>query len=370
MSIRNRFNEKMSRRQVRIACGCLTADKLWSSEVKSDGYSGIIKKADEIAGLLLKLMPLSPVLGGSILLLYLHNISRPELFMSSIASLYGLVALFLGGALVLFAFSLTFIAPWGILSYVLMERGKHGVWKASIWRVTATFSAFPFLVLVIATLGALGTFETYTVMGIVFLLSMFSLLPFDNSEVRVEKCGLIEKSKNFLVQKGWIFPLSGGMCIAALFCSFPIVVLVTLVDSEVIQIVLVMGYAIFSAFMGFALAKIKDWKVWAVFGGTVSFVVIIYMNGPVLSGAAKLLGIRHDDARWYLMVDSKKTQAVLLEDIPRSPDGNYILAATPFSFGENVVICNSKDSKIVTGECVTLDHSEVRLSGKDPSKAK
>jgi hypothetical protein len=70
------------------------------------------------------------------------------------------------------------------------------------------------------------------------------------------------------------------------------------------------------------------------------------------------------------MVDSKKTQAVLPENIPRSADGNYVFAATPFMFGENVVICNSENAKIIIGECVTLDRSEVRLSGKDPAKTK
>lgn len=370
MPTKNRLIERVARRQRGVAYDYFAVKKLGSSEVKRNAYSATIRAADEIAGLLLKLLPLFPVLGGAILLQYLHNINRPELFISSIASPYGLVALFLGGALVLLVFVLTFIAPWGILSYVLMERGKHGLWKASTFKVMLTFSAFPALVMMSAMFGVSMPSKTYIAMGVVYLFSLLSLLPFSKSEGKEERMGVFERFEMSLEQNKAIFPLSIIMWLAALLCSFPIVVLVKLVDDEVIQILLMMGYVIFSAFLGIGLSKVRDWKVWTILGGAVLLIVILYMNDPVLSGAAKFLGIRHDDARWYSMTDSKKTQAVLPESIHRSVDGNYILAATPFSFGENVVICNSEESKIMIAECATLERSEVRLSGKDSAKEK
>lgn len=338
--------------------------------IKLRKQESTFSKLDNSLSFLLKLTPFTPVLGGVILLRYLYYIDKPELFMSSITSLNGLIAILLMGLLILFAITIVMVAPGTLTSYALKERENkiRIIWEPSFWRVSAPFFTFPVLLWVLGLFG--GSFLPYLISLIVYLLSLWSLSPHldagttDIKWWRINMAIVTPKNagKNFE-----LLLLAATMWLAVVFCSFPMLIFMSVAKTTGIQIFLVLSYQLIAVLLALLLWKIKEFKV-AVFIIIITFcIAAVFMSDPILSGTAKLLGVRHDEAQWY-WISNNKIVAILPPNMLRSKDGNYIFAATPFSYGDIKVVCTFRDKKIVLQECSTLDKSDVLLSSFTPKQ--
>lgn len=303
--------------------------------------------------------------------------------MSSIGSLNGLIALLLAGLLVLAVFTLALVMPIVLLTYVFKERSKNSTWNPIRLTAFIPFLIFPVLLYILGLLNNSDTFFILLIF-IVYVASVRALAPnfetIKNSLCKVratakelnpcksskqEKIEITNPTKN-AEKTSDVFLLAGLMLIAVLLCALPMLIIIkTAGATGIYEIPLALVLQVITVGFALILWKQNDWKAIAFVIGIVSILTVFYLNEPLLSGSARIAGIRHDKARWYLITD-KKALSVLPAGMQCSPDGNYIFAASSYSFGENIVLCPSKENKIAIDECVNLTKPEVRLSALTP----
>lgn len=358
-----------------------------SRKVEQNKLNSMLDMLDKLLSIFVKLTPFAPVLGGVVLLRYLYIIGKPELFMSSIGSLNGLIAILLVGILALAVFTLELVMPIALLTYVFKERSKKSSWHPLHLTTFIPFLIFPPFMYV---LGLLNNSNYFLIVLIffVYVASVCALAPnfatiknwlcrgwAEAKKInpcrssKQEEIELINPTEN-AEQTNNLFLLAGLMWLAVMLCATPMLIIIkTAAATENSEIPLAFAFQFIVVVFALMLWKRSDWKAITFVIGTISFLTVIYLNEPLLSGTARLAGIRHNEARWYLITD-KKALSILPAGMQCSPDGNYIFAASPFSFGGDKVLCSSKDKQIVFEECAVFAQSEVRLSGLLPENTR
>lgn len=343
--------------------------------INEDPKSTSAEKVNNVFTLILKLSPLAPFLGALALLRYLHIIGKPELFMTSISSLDGLIAILLMGLITLLSITVVFIASPALLAHVVKERSTEASWQPSLGKAFAPFIAFPVFIYLTGNDGVNLTLA----MGFIYLLSL-RFLSYQTAEITK---GILN-SKSWNQKISWskqqfladfqLIQLAVIFWLAVVFCCFPILVLMSITKSlsEVTQISAVIIYVICVVPFALALSKMKNWWFPLTSLGVLIVFLAYSFDAQILSGATRLLGIRHDEAQWYWIADEK-----IKPILPASmciKDDHFAFAATPFAYGEkivlcakeNKVICPNKDKEVLLEECVTLERSDVKLSGRTP----
>ncbi len=326
-----------------------------------------IEKADKHLGLVLKLSPLIPALGGLLLLWYLHLIQMPNLFMSAIGSPSGLIAISLVGVFLSILFAAIFFFPVFLAKQVLAEHFQKYPNSA------VSFPAIPILFLPLLLVVAPASYFKWeenvasTLIIATILFGSFIVLYPRKHGVRV----------------GWrewaeIIPRIVLLMLAVLLTSLPLLAINSSlgVDSSWLkQFSIDALYLLVAGFFSFLLSKFKDWKaVVAVFAMTV-LIMFIYFHEQVLNGAARTLGIRDDAVKWYWV--SKESVAKLLPkemSLVKRADDYYASARSPFMLGDTRVLCTCTSFVPTKGNkpeicnanennadaCVALEKSEVR----------
>lgn len=298
---------------------------LQSGKLEQDKLNSMLDIPDKLLSILLKLTAFAPVLGGIFLFLYLHRIHKPELFMSSIGSLNELIALLLAGFLVLAVFTLALVMPILLLTHVFKERSKNSTWKPIRYTAFIPFLIFPILLYILGLLN--NSYSDYFLIVFIFIVYLASVWALaqniatnqnwlyrgwatakkitpcrSNKQKEIE---LINPAEN-AEKTSDVFLLAGLMLVAVLLCTSPMLIIIKIAGTTgVSEILPVFAFQFIVVIYARMLWKRSDWKAIAFVIGTISILTVIYLNEPLLSGSARIAGIRHDEALYYLITDKK-----------------------------------------------------------------
>lgn len=310
------------------------------------------------------------ILGGILLLRYLYLIEKPSLFLGSIGSANGLLAVSLAGAVVLLIFGFVFYFPILLAGYALHE--CHGGYL--FFKLLLLFVGFWGVVIFLPVSGLLSNFTrpeiTYIEAIILFIGVIFFLFSYTKYNFKTA------------IKEGFIIRVL-ALWGAVLITAFPMLFVIKNIDLKLedyeIVFVLLLYLFVVVAF-SIAHSQAEDWRFGATLVLFFMILITLYSSLPWLV-TAKLVGIRNELKEWYWSEDAKKILSVLPPQITKLVVGKgvYIYAATAFAYMDTKVICaNIADSdpwendisarrQIDLKQCVILDKSEIRLSGQYPN---
>jgi len=341
------MNERLIRfRGMKAASDWTTRRRKLRSSKRSFQFPTPLALLKDDLDVLLKLFISGSGIAAFFLLIYFHSIGFSDAFLPAISSPQVLLAFFSGGAFFAVYLSFVFLLPVFMINPSYKEIAdvymKLGI---STWQQICALLAFP--------LAMLLTYFTPELLPTLVMLLALQLII-----VRIR----IKEKVSPSIAGQWVF-VAFYWWFGALFLSFPMLVILKWAGewSDARQWFSLFGYA---AVLAVALSFVKrvGWKVFILIPSALIVVVPFWENDFVVSGAARFLGVRHEQMGWY-WVASKVIPTSLLEmDSKKDGDdkGCYLKAMTPFSTADIHILCKAKES-INRANCIlTLDKSDAK----------
>lgn len=268
-------------------------------------------------------------LGAALLLVYFQRIGFPEIFLPVVGSPQVLLAFLFTAAFLATVIVAVFLSPVYMINPSDEEiRRLYKSFDISTVKLVGALLTFPAVLILLS-------FFTQKLWPILMIVFLFHLL--------ISKVG-IKKKINLIFAKQWV-GLAVYWLIASLFCLWPILVVIRLSGEVWTQLLILFLYFLLLVAILHGVRKF-GWPLFLI--TLVCFLVpaLIWGNDFFMPAAARLLGARHDDLRWY-WVDSKVIQSLpqgMIGHLADNKEGYYVRAMTPFSTSDIHVLCSNKDA--------------------------
>lgn len=291
------------------------------------------------------------VIGGGaaafFLLIYLHSIGFSAVFLPAIGSPQVLLAFFSGGAFFAAYLTFVFLLPVFMINPSHQELAKiYGRLGITRWQQFFALLAFPIVMLLVLFIQ-----ELWPILVLLFVI-----------QLAIVSIGIKEDLCQIRIFALWA-AMAFYFWFGALALSLPMSEILKLAGGDgltqwlsmIVYVVVVLLAAIYVNKVG--------WKLFSIIVLALIVMLLFRANDYMVSGAAKVLGMRHDDLRWY-WVDSKiipTFSEITVGKKDGDDKGCYLKAMTPFSAADIHILCKDKEQPDRANCILAFDKSDAKL---------